>query len=88
MMRLELRYHHYYLLELPARREVSLTLESPGVNGTLALFTRDGAPVDETMAVGGPGRMTKQLAPGSYVVRIGVGLEADWETGRYSLRVR
>lgn len=88
MMRLEMRYHDYYLLEVPVRRDVTVTLESPGINGTLALFTRDGAPIDETMAIGGPGRITRQLAPGAYVVRVGVGLEAGRETGGYNLTVR
>jgi hypothetical protein len=65
-----------------------LTLESPGINGTLALFTRDGSPVAETTSIGGPGRLAEQLAPGTYVVRVGVGLEAGRETGGYTLRVR
>jgi hypothetical protein len=88
MMRLEMRYQDYYLLEVGVRREVKLTLDSPGINGTLALFTRDGAPVDEAMAIDEPGRITRQLAPGAYVVRVGVGLEAGRETGRYTLQVR
>lgn len=88
MMRLEMRYHDYYLLEVPVRRDVTVTLESPGVNGTLALFTRDGAPVAEAMSIGGPGQFAEQLAPGTYIVRVGVSLEAGRETGDYTLRIR
>lgn len=88
MMRLEMRHQDYYLLQVTARRNVTVTLTSPGINGMLALFTRDGAPVDEAMAIGEPAWITRQLPPGAYVVRVGVGLEAGRETGRYTLSVR
>ena len=45
--RYELRRHKYYLLQVTSRRDLVLTLESPGINSTLALFTRVGAPVAE-----------------------------------------
>jgi hypothetical protein len=87
MGRYELRRHDYYLLHVMSRRDVVLTLESPGINSTLALFTRDGAPVADAMAIGEPGRIVSQLAPGAYIVRVGVGSATERETGRYMLRV-
>jgi hypothetical protein len=87
MLRYELRRHDYYLLQVTSRRDVVLTLESPGINSTLALFTRDGAPVADAMAIGEPGRIMSQLSPGEYVVRVGVGSGNGRETGRYTLRV-
>lgn len=89
MLRYELRRHdYYYLLQVTSRRDVALTLESPGINSTLALFTRDGAPVADAIAGDEPGRIVSQLAPGAYVVRVGVGSGNGRETGRYTLRVR
>jgi hypothetical protein len=88
MMRYDLRRHDYYLLDVSSRRDVTLTLESPGVTGTFALFTRTGEPVADAMAAGERGRIATQLAPGTYVVRVGVASGAQRETGRYTLRVR
>jgi hypothetical protein len=88
MLRYELRRHDYYLLQVPSRRDVFLSLESPGITSTLALFARDGAPVADAMAIGEPGRIVTQLAPGTYVVRAGVAPGSGPETGRYTLRVR
>jgi hypothetical protein len=88
MMRYDLRRHDYYLLDVSSRRDVVLTLESPGVTGTLALFTRTGEPVADAMAAGEPGRIAAQLAPGTYVIRVGLASGAERETGRYTLRVR
>ena len=88
MLRYDLRRHDYYLLQVTSRRDVVLTLESPGITSTLALFTRDEAPVGDAMATGGPARITTQLAPGTYVVRVGVASGDGRETGRYTLRVR
>lgn len=87
MLRYELRRHDYYLLQVMSRRDVVLSLESPGITSTLALFTRDGAPVADAMAAGEPARIATQLAPGTYVVRVGVA-GPERETGRYTLRVR
>ncbi|MDQ3604868.1 MAG: hypothetical protein M3418_01560 [Gemmatimonadota bacterium] len=80
-----------YLLTVPAQRDVVLTLESPGINSSLNLFTRDGAPVAQSSAYGSEGRIARQLAPGAYVVRVGVAGMAgpsDRQTGRYTLQVR
>lgn len=88
MLRYELRRHDYYLLQVTSRRDVVLALESPGITSTLALFTREGAPVADAMAIGEPGRIVSQLAPGTYVVRVGVASGNGRETGRYTLRVR
>ncbi|HEX6749208.1 MAG TPA: hypothetical protein VF092_18065 [Longimicrobium sp.] len=88
MMRYDLRRHDYYLLNVSSRRGVALSLESPGVTGTLALFTRTGEPVADAMAAGEPGRIATQLAPGTYVIRVGVASGAQRETGSYTLRVR
>ena len=88
MLRYELRRHDYYALQVTTQRDVVLILESPGINSTLALFARDGAPVTDTMALGEPGRIATQLAPGTYIVRVGVGSATQRETGRYTLRVR
>ncbi|HSU13505.1 hypothetical protein [Longimicrobium sp.] len=88
MMRYDLRRHDYYVLDVTSRRDVALSLESPGVTSTLALFTRTGEPVADAMVAGEPGRISAQLAPGAYVVRIGVASGAERETGRYTLRVR
>ncbi|MDQ3557103.1 MAG: T9SS type A sorting domain-containing protein, partial [Gemmatimonadota bacterium] len=80
-----------YLLTLPAQRDVVLTLASPGIKSSINLFTRDGAPVAQASAYGSEGRITTQLAPGAYVVRVGVSGMAgpsDRQTGRYTLQVR
>jgi hypothetical protein len=88
-LRYDLRHHDYYQFSVTSRRDVTLTLESHGLGSTLALFTRDGEPVADVIAVGDrPGRIEKQLAPGTYVVRVGVLTGDPRETGHYTLRVR
>jgi hypothetical protein len=88
MLRYELRRHDYYLLRVTSRRDVVLTLESPGIGSTLALFSRDGAPIADAITAGEPGRIAMQLAPGAYVVRVGVASGDRRETGRYTLQGR
>lgn len=86
--RFTIRYFDFYLLNVPREREVGITLESPGINSDVALFTRDGAPLEQADAYGRPGRFTRALAPGTYVIRVGIATASDRETGRYTLRVR
>lgn len=78
----------YYLLRVPARRQVSIALESPGIGSMLELFTRDNAPVAQTDAYTGAGTLSAQLEPGTYVLRVSVAQGSDRKTGRYTLRVR
>lgn len=86
--RSETGFVDYYLLRVPARRDVSIALESPGIGATLQLFTRDGAPVAEAEAYTGAGTLTTQLAPGAYVLRLGIAQGSERKTGRYTLRIR
>jgi hypothetical protein len=85
-LRSETGFVDYYLLRVPSRRDVSIALESPGIGATLQLFTRDGAPVAEAEAYTGTGTLTAQLAPGAYVLRLGVAQGSERKTGRYTLR--
>lgn len=87
-VRWEKRYFDYYLLNVPRARDVTVTLNSPGINGTLTLFSRDGAPLKQVDAIGREGKIATQLSPGSYVIRVGVGSVGERETGRYTLRLR
>lgn len=85
----ELGHVDYYLLRVPARRDVTFVLESPGIGATLQLFTRDdGAPVADAEAYTGAGMLTAQLAPGAYVLRLGVAQGSERKTGRYTLWIR
>jgi hypothetical protein len=84
----ELGYVDYYLLRAATRHDVTFALESPGIGATLQLFTRDGAPVAEAEAYTGTGTLTAQLAPGAYVLRLGVAQGSERRTGRYTLRIR
>jgi hypothetical protein len=85
--RAQLFYFDVYELTVPAQRNVEITLASPGISSILDLYTRDGAPVDQAWGAGRENTIKRQLAPGSYVVRVGTN-GTPRETGRYTLRVR
>lgn len=85
--RWDLHHFDYYRLRVAAARDVALELVSPGINSILTLFSADGAPLASAGAYGEPGRLSTQLAPGEYVVRVGVASGSPRETGRYTLRV-
>jgi len=86
-VRWEKRYFDYYLVNVPRTRDATLTLNSPGINSTLTLFSRDGTPLKEASAIGREAKIATQLSPGAYVIRAGVGSVGERETGRYTLRV-
>lgn len=86
--RWDLHYFDYYRLRVDTARDVALELASPGINSILTLFSADGAPLASADAFGVPGRLSSQLAPGEYVVRVGVASVSPRETGQYTLRIR
>ena len=86
--RWDLHRFDYYRLRIPTRRDVTLELASPGINSLLTLFSADGAPLGGAESFGTPGVFSTQLAPGEYVVRVGVASYSPRETGSYTLRVR
>jgi hypothetical protein len=82
------RYADYYLFHVPQARDVVVSLESPGVNSYVQLFTREGALLKSGDAFSQTGRITTQPAPGAYVLAVGTSSVNQRETGRYTLSVR
>ena len=82
------RYVDYYLLSVPGTRHVVLSLESPGINSYVQLFTREGAQIAVADAFSQTGRIERQLAPGAYVVGVSTSTVGARDTGRYTLFVR
>lgn len=79
----------YYRIDIPAERQLTIELDSPGVDAHLILYRRDG------VAVASAGGMLQQasqledtLAPGTYVIGIRPDELSDRQTGGYTLRVR
>jgi hypothetical protein len=82
------RYADYHLLQLSQPRDLAVSLESPGINSYLQLFTREGALLKSADAFSQAGRIRTQLAPGMYVLAVGTSSVNSVETGRYTLSVR
>lgn len=78
----------FYLVSIAAERELSLDLDSPGVDAHLVLYRRDGV---EVASAGGmlqrQSRLDETVAPGVYVIGVRPDLLSERQTGSYTLRV-
>lgn len=79
----------YYRIDVPTERQLTIELDSPGVDAHVILHRRDGVVV---ASAGGmlqrASRLEETLAPGTYVIGVRPNELSERQTGAYTLRTR